>query len=182
MKAGVVAKKDPNRVAAGRKAARTRKRQGNGNNPSKRKRVLSNNRKGLMGQLFPAGATRGAANAAVSGAVGGAIAGVLTNVAGTRPIMDQIIMLGFTSFIFGATLGMPNTGAGIAGVVGYKLFDEVIGLSENNWEGDMEYTNWVEEGALSQNVDYALSDNYGMSQVDYALSQDPYGMIPMYNY
>jgi len=174
-------RKSPARVKAGKKAARTRKR---GGSPTRKRGLSRGGRKGLS-QLFPAAASRGAADAAISGAVGGAIAGLTLNVAGAgRPVMDQVMMLGIESFLFGAMLNMPNTGAGIAGVAGFKLFDEVIGLTENNnWdEGDMQYTEWVEEGALSQ-PDYALSNSngwYGMEQPDYALSQDPYGYVNVY--
>jgi len=168
-------KKDPKRVAAGKKGARARKR-GSSTPAKRRKRGMSARRKkGFLSELFSPAASRGAADAVVSGAVGGGIAGITMNVLGAgRPLMDQVMILGAESFIFGAMLNMPNVGAGIAGVAGFKLFDDMVGLTED-YEGNMEYTEWIEDGALSQPIDYALAQ-----EPDYSLAQNQggYGYAP----
>jgi len=126
-------KKDPKRVEAGKKAARTRKR-----TPSTRKRTYRR-KKTMLSEMWSPAIARNSASAAGSGALGGAAAAIIDNLLdkAPKPPHEGLRIAGLIAAGFGvaALLKAPNMGAGISAIAGYKLM-KVTGLAENDDNAD----------------------------------------------
>lgn len=150
------------RSAAGRKAARTRKRNA-GSKTRSRKRTLSANglpakrrrlptrKRGLLGQMGITDArVRGSAQDAFYGGIGGILASVIDSAfAPGTPTGKRLLWLGGASVVVGAMLEAPRVGAGVAGAAGYILADR-MGLPKQLSSHNMHEETWINPQTLSE--------------------------------
>ena len=138
-------------VDAAKKAARTRKRNSRtGMTTTTRKSTTTTRRrkrkKTGLSEMFTPAISRGGAMTAASGLAGGAAAAIIDNLLDKfpKPVHPGMRIAGLIGggFIMATVLRMPNVGAGMAGIAGYKLMQQT-GLAEG--DDNARYANDIEQ-------------------------------------
>lgn len=175
------ARKNPKRVAAGKKAARTRKRNRSTTTTTRRRRRTTTRSKGLLSELWNPAMAQGGFKATASGAAGAGLTVLIDK--GTQSLQPGWRhAINFGGAFVMATLGkLPNTGAGMAGAALVLALQDAGMLSEGGYL-EADYADPIESlpAVLNENgepMDYLseADEMYLNEQGVYSLGYYPAG-------
>lgn len=113
--------------------------------PRRKRRTTKRKKKGFLSEIVSPAQAKASGRNIVGGAVGGVGALLVEQFLGDMPEKNKAIWTAAIAFGFSAVLDMPNVGAGMAGVAGYK-FAAQTGLAEGEDEfEDFEYIDDLEQ-------------------------------------